>query len=286
MDGRKWLGRICCVGMLAGFLPVAAAASDTLPDLSKLGADAQAQWLTGAAHDGTLDKLDDDQLVALFKGVSSEGLASYVEHGVDQLGEYEFEMDRQERVNRRWPNDPEHIDVRYRQSPMQIYAKWLPGGPHKGQEVLYDETRKPDQMYGHLGGLLSAVSIWTSLNGTFARAQSNHSVRDIGLQYVAHRYASEVEKFRAAGITYPSQVEVTHDHGMRLVVFIWETPEGRPTYYAKRERLGIDLKHPWFRCVESYDNDGQLFEKIFYNQVVERQFDDSTFDPKNPDYKF
>ncbi|HTJ93162.1 MAG TPA: DUF1571 domain-containing protein [Pararobbsia sp.] len=286
MGGQSWWGRVYLVGVLVAFLPAAAAASDALPDLSKLSADAQAEWLTGAARDGTLDKLDDDALVTLFKGVSSEGLASYVEHGVEPLGEYEFEMLRQERVNQRWPREPEHIAVRYRQSPLQIYAKWLPGGPHKGQEVLYDETRRANQMFGHLGGLLSAVSIWASVNGPFARAQSNHSILDIGLQYVAHRYASEVAKFHEAGIDYPTDVEVTHDRGMRLVVFTYESPVGQPTYYAKRERLGIDLQHPWFRSVESFDNDGQVFERIFYDKVVPRQFDDATFDPTNADYRF
>ena len=263
-----------------------ALAGDTPPDLTKLSADTQADWLLDATRNGTLAALTDDQLVALFKGVSAEGLAAYVEQGVDPLSEYEFEMVRQERVNMRWPEHPEHIDVRYRQSPMQIYAKWLPGGPHKGQEILYDETRKTDQMYGHLGGLLSAVSIWTSLNGAFAHTQSNHTVRDISLQYVSKRFAAEMTKFRAAGIDAPAEVEVVQDHGMRLVTLTWESPVGRPAYYAKRERLSLDLKHPWFRSVESFDNDGQIFERIVYDNVIARQFDDMTFDPHNPDYKF
>lgn len=270
---------------LALLLMSAARASEPLPDLSKLSPDAQAQWLSEAAHDGSLEKLDDAALVTLFKGLSAEGLARYVEHGVTELPEYEFQMDRQERVNRSWPERPERIEVRYRQSPLQIYAKWLPGGPHKGQEILYDETRRADQMYGHLGGLLSAVSIWTKVDGTFAHAQSNHTVRDIGLQYTASRFASEVAKVHAAGVEQPPQVEVVQDEGVRTVMFTWESP-GRPTYYAKRERLGIDLRHPWFRIVESFDNDGQLFERICYRDVVERQFDDATFDPKNPDYRF
>lgn len=261
-------------------------AADTPPDLSKLTADTQADWLLDATRSGALEAMSDDQLVTLFKTVSPEGLAGYVEQGVGPLDEYEFEMVRQERVNARWPDRPEHIDVRYRQSPMQIYAKWLPGGPHKGQEILYDETRRSDQMYGHLGGLLSAVSIWAKLDGAFARTQSNHSVRDIGLQYVAKRCVAEMSKYRAAGVDAPADVEIVQDHGMRRVVLTWESPSGRPAFYAKRERLELDLKHPWFRSIESFDNDGQVFEKIQYDNVVARQFDDMTFDPHNPDYRF
>ena len=285
---RNWPSLLCCIVAMTLWVSLHAvvAAAQTPPDLSKLSADEQARWLTDATRDGTLEKLDDTQLVKLFRGVSSEGLASYVAQGVSELDEYEFEMIREERVHNRWPDRPEQIEVRYRQSPMQVYAKWLPGGPHKGQEILYDETRRRDQMYGHLGGLLSAVSIWTSLDGAFAHTQSNHTVRDIGLQYVASRFATEIAKFHSAGIDAPADVEVDEAHGTRLVVFTWESPTGRPAYYAKRERLGIDLRHPWFRSVESFDNDGRMFERIYYDHVVERQFDDSTFDPKNPDYRF
>ncbi len=266
--------------------PVQTPAREAPPDLTRMNAQAQAAWLTQAAHDGRLEKLDDAQLVALFKTVSADGLATYVKQGVSDLGEYEFEVTRQERLNSHWQERPEYLDVRYHQSPMQIYAKWLPGGPHKGQEVIYDETRRPNQMFGHLGGIFRAVSIWISLDGPFAHSQSNHSLRDIGLQYAAFSFAGEVAKFEAAGVGAPTQVDVEEQHGVRLVVFTWETPTGRPAFYAKRERLGIDLRHPWFRSIESFDNDGEPFEKFFYDKVVPRQFGDSAFDPKNPDYQF
>jgi Protein of unknown function (DUF1571) len=256
------------------------------PELSEMNAQGQADWLSHAASDGRLEALDDAQLVSLFKAVSGDGLAAYVREGVGHLDEYGFEMWRQERIKEHWNERPEHLQVRYRQSPMQIYAKWLSDGPHKGQEVLYDETRRPDQMFGHLGGLLRALSFWISLDGPMAHTESNHSLRDIGLQYVAQSFEAELTKFEAAGVHAPSEVDVEMQHGTRLVVFSWESPTGRPAFYAKRERVGIDLRHPWIRLVESFDNDGQPFEKIFYDKVVPQRFDDLAFDPKNPDYRF
>jgi hypothetical protein len=285
---RSWTRPVAALMLLAACTILPAHAQDTPPpaELSAMDAQAQADWLSQAARDGRLEALDDTQLVRLFKSVSADGLAAYVKEGVGHLDEYEFEMWRQERIKQRWADRPEHLQVRYRQSPMQIYAKWLPDGPHKGQEVIYDETLRPDQMYGHLGGLLRALSIWISLDGAMARTQSNHSLRDIGLQYVAYSFEAELAKFQAAGIHAPSQIDVEEQHGTRLVVFDWESPTGRPAFYAKRERVGIDLRHPWIRLVESFDNDGQPFEKIFYDKVVPRHFGEFAFDPKNPDYRF
>jgi hypothetical protein len=283
---RGWARSCALLALLAACTALPAQAQDAPAELSTLDAQAQADWLSQAARDGRLEALDDAQLVSLFKTLSADGLATYIKEGVSHLDEYEFEMWRQERVKQRWAERPEHLLVRYRQSPMQIYAKWLPDGPHKGQEVIYDETRRPDQMYGHLGGLLRALSIWISLDGAMARTQSNHSLRDIGLQYVASSFEAELGKFQAAGVHSPSQIDVEELHGTRLVVFNWESPTGRPAFYAKRERVGIDLRHPWIRLVESFDNDGQPFEKIFYDKVVSRRFDDLAFDPKNPDYQF
>jgi len=74
--------------------------------------------------------------------------------------------------------------------------------------------------------------------------------------------------------------------GVRVVAFTFETPTGQPQFYAKKETLGLDLRHPYFRTVESYDNDGKIFEKIVFETITPKTFDDSTFDPKNKAYKF
>lgn len=73
---------------------------------------------------------------------------------------------------------------------------------------------------------------------------------------------------------------------MRVVALTYETPTGRPQFYAKKEILGLDLREPYFRTVESYDNDGLVFERIVIERIAPASFDDAAFDPKNPDYAF
>lgn len=267
--------------------PVGAAAAAVSPaQAGRLPVDQQVRWLRRASQSGALEKLDDAQLLALFQSLDSQTVPRYVKEGPNGYPSYEFTMARQERIRGVWPDEPDHMLVRRSRDPLRIYAKWLPDGAHAGQEVIYDESTRSDEMYGHPGGILSMVSLWTSLNGAFARAQSNHQVRDLGTEYIAQQFLAQARKFAEAGITRPNRIEVKTIDGVRVVAFTYEAPTGRPAFYAKTETLGLDLRHPWFRSVESYDNEGRIFEKIVFETITPKTFDDATFDPKNPDYKF
>jgi hypothetical protein len=256
---------------------------------SKVGAlplEAQVRWLSRAAKSGMLAAMDDSALVSLFKSLDPLTLSRYVKNGPNGYPSYEFTMLRSERINGVWPSQPDHMLVRLTRDPMRIYAKWLPDGAHAGQEILYDETRRPDEIYGHLGGVLDVASIWTTLDGTFARSQSKHSVRDLGTEYITGQFLTEGQKFADAGVTRPNRIEVKVIDGVRVVAFTYESSVGQPAFYAKKEVLGLDLRRPYFRSAQSYDNEGKIFESIVFETVTPKTFSDATFDPKNPDYKF
>lgn len=254
--------------------------------VGKLTLDQQVKWLRAAQQSGALEKLDDPQLVALFQSLDPLTLPRYIKEGPNGYPSYEFTMARSERIHGQWPDKPDHMLVRLAHDPLRIYAKWLPDGAHAGQEIIYDESKRTDEMYGHLGGIMNVMPLWTSLNGALARAQSNHQVRDLGTEYIAAQYLSEGKKYVEAGLPRSTQVEVQTIDGVRVVAFTFETPTGQPQFYAKKETLGLDLRHPYFRTVESYNNDGKLFEKIVFETITPKTFDDSTFDPKNKAYKF
>ncbi|AOJ02053.1 hypothetical protein WS70_09655 [Burkholderia mayonis] len=263
-----------------------AALPPELAKVSKLSVDQQVRWLRTAARQGALEKLDDATLAALFKSLDPQTVPDYVAAGPIGYPSYEFTMLRQERISGKWSDTPDHMFVKVTHGPLRVYAKWLPDGAHSGQEVIYDSTKRTDEMYGHLGGLLGKVPMWTSLDGALARAQSNHQVRDLGTEFVANLYLSEAKKYREAGTLKPTRVEAKTIKGVRVVAFTYETPGGRPQFYAKKETLGLDLRQPYFRTVESFDNDGRVFERIVFEKVAPKSFDETAFDPKNPDYKF
>jgi hypothetical protein len=252
----------------------------------KLTLDQQVHWLRQAQQSGELEKLNDAQLTALFQSLDPLTLSRYIQQGPNGYPSYEFTMLRWERIKNEWPDKPDHMLVRIAHDPLRIYTKWLPDGAHAGQEIIYDESKRSDEMYGHLGGLLGVMSIWTSTTGALARAQSNHQVRDLGTGYIANQYLAEGKKYVEAGVPRSTQIAVQTIEGVRVVTFTYETPIGQPQFYAKKETLGLDLRHPYFRTVESYANDGKIFEKIVFETITPKTFDDAAFDPKNPAYKF
>jgi uncharacterized protein YjiS (DUF1127 family) len=252
----------------------------------KLTLDQQVHWLRQAQQSGELEKLDDAQLVALFRSLDPLTLPRYLKEGPNGYPSYEFTMLRRERLRGIWPDRPDHMLVRIAQDPLRIYAKWLPDGAHAGQEIIYDESKRADEIYGHLGGLLDVLPLWTSTTGMLARAQSNHQVRDLGIEYIVNQYLAEGKKYVEIGVPRSTEIAVQTIDGVRVVTFTYETSVGQPQFYAKKETLGLDLRHPYFRTVASYGNDGKIFEKIVFETITPKTFDDATFDPKNPAYKF
>jgi len=266
---------------LAGETP-----STPLSQLAGQSVERQVAWLNHAASSGQLEKLSDPQLLELFQSLKPDTLSRYVQAGSTHYREYQFQMFSQQRVRGVWQEQAAHMLVRYRQEPRQVYAKWLADGRSAGQEMIYDEQKNPDQIYAHQGGLFHFVAMWTPINGDRAMAQSNHTVRELSLGFVTDLYLTEMKKYRAAGVEKPIKIEVLEDHGARVVAFTWEAPTGQPEFYAKRERLGLDLRHPFFRTAESWDKQGEIFEKFSFTDVVLKHFDEATFDPKNPEYGF
>ena len=252
----------------------------------KLSLDSQVRWLSRAALSGTLAKMSDTALVSLFKSLDPLALPRYLKEGPNGYPSYEFTMLRRERIDGKWPDQPDHMVVKVTREPLRVYAKWLPDGEHAGQEILYDETTRPDEMLGHLGGILNVMTLWTALDGSLARSQSRHSIRDLGTEFITQQFLAEGKKFAAAGVTRANNIEVKTIEGARVIAFTYETPAGQPEFYAKKEVLGLDLRRPYFRTVESFDNDGKIFESIVFQNIAPKAFDDSAFNAKNPDYKF
>jgi hypothetical protein len=283
-------------------LPTSAATSAACPALSatatvappkvaasevgKLPLDRQVRWLTLAAQSGMLANMNDADLVALFKSLDPLTVPRYLKDGPNGYSSYEFTLLRRERINGRWPDQPDHMLVRVTREPRRVYARWLPDGAHAGQEILYDETTRRNEMYGHLGGVLNIITMWTTLDGTLAHTQSRHSIRDLGTEYIAQQFLAEGQKYADLGVTRPNEIEVKTIDGTRVVAFTYESPVGRPDFYAKKEVLGLDLRRPYFRTAESFDNDGKIFESLVFQNIAPKTFDEATFSPKNPDYKF
>ncbi|RZT38443.1 DUF1571 domain-containing protein [Cupriavidus agavae] len=247
----------------------------------------QTAMLARQTASGELAALPDAQVLAVFDALQPEALLTWARQEINRFPEYEYAMTRQERLNGQWQDKPARMLIRYRHMPRQLYARWLPNGAQAGQEIIYDETKRRDEMYGHLGGVLGFTSIWTAIDGSLAKSQSNHTVRDLGFQFVLSMLERDARTLKAAGLSEKySRAEIVQEHGTRMVALTWELPEGAPKYYAKKVQLMFDLRHPWPRQETAWDADGNMVEKIVFEKAVKKSFDASTFDPTNAEYKF
>ncbi|SOY85052.1 conserved exported protein of unknown function [Cupriavidus taiwanensis] len=264
-----------------------AAAATTGTAYDGLPSAQQAALFSRQVASGELARLSDAQVLAVFQALQPDALLKWARAEMNRYPEYEYWMSRQERLNGQWQEQPAKMQIRYRHAPRQLYAKWLPGGAQAGQEVLYDETRRKDEMYGHLGGVLGFTSMWIALDGSLARSQSNHTVRDLGFQYVLSMLERDAKSLRAAGLSEKyGKAEIVQEQGVRMVALTWDLPAGAPQYYAKRVQLMLDLKHPYIRVETAWDADGNMVEKIVFDKLVRKTFEAAAFDPANPEYRF
>ncbi|QUP54880.1 DUF1571 domain-containing protein [Ralstonia syzygii] len=269
-------------------VPAAAASpSAVAASFAAMDTAAQAAWLGAHVRDGSLAGWSDEAVLAMARAMKPDTLVRWLRTEVAGLSEYEYRMHRQERVKDRWQSQPSIMDIRYRHAPRQVYVRWLEGGTHAGQEIIYDETVRQGEMFGHLGGLLGFATIWSALDGPIVRSQSNHTARELGLQFIVDTLERDGRAYAAAGhIAKFDEARIVTEDGVRMLQLTWDAPGGPPAFYAKRVRLYFDLRHPWVRAEEAWDESGRQLEKIVIDNVTRKTWNDQTFNPKNPEYKF
>lgn len=234
---------------------------------------------------GKIAAMSDEDVVEAFEDLDPEVLASYLEMGGQAYGEYELWMSREERLGGQWPDKPFLNHIKYKHQPRKVYMKWLKGGANAGQEIIYDETRRKDQMYGHLGGLFNVASVWTSVTGSMARANSNHTIADLGVQAIFGIVAAERAQYLAEGRRpFPDRIEVATVAGQRTVALTWVAPSRK--HYAHKTRVYLDLDRPMVRGIEAWNESGEQTERIILQKIVPATFTDADFDPANKAYAF
>lgn len=236
---------------------------------------------------GTLQAMSDEQLIKTFTQLAPQTYSGYLDVGLKPLNEYELWMKREERLGGTWTSQPFVNYIKYRHKPRQVYMKWLKDSPKSGQEIIYDETRRKDASYGHLGGLFNVTSMWTAIDGAMAKGNSNHTVRDLGMQSVVAILVDSYKMRLKEGLpTAPNQIEVARINGERTVALTWVTPAGMTGAYAAKSKVYVNLQQPWVRMIESWNERGEMIERISFDKVVPATFTDADFDPKNSNYAF
>ncbi|GAB3543375.1 DUF1571 domain-containing protein [Noviherbaspirillum agri] len=264
------------------------APEDLRSRLSAMAPDAQCDWFAKSMGQNRLAKASDAQLLATLQSLESSALFCPIKRMIEQTPEYEFLMLRRERVRESdtLPDVPERMFVRMRHDPLTLYARWENDGARAGQEVLYDASKDSRKMLAHVGGLFGVVSMNVAIDGAIARAQSRHTVRDLGMGFILSQLEADLERSRARNAsTRPASVKVAREGGRRYAEVVYDNPS-TPPYYAKQTRFWLDLRQPLIRMVESRDNSGEVFEHIVFESLERKKLAPDAFDAKNPEYRF
>ena len=232
--------------------------------------------------------LSEEDLRVVFNMVDPVDGALMFKERAELFPSYEMEVIRQERMDGKWAQQPDHMLVRYLDKPRRMYIRWLDDSPHAGQELIYDETKKKDQMYGHFGGLLGVVSIWIDIDGTIAARQSNHKITELGVQYIVETLSKDAATYKRHGLDgRPTEIKRVDDLGLKLVALTFEPPkELADEFYAPRAQVMFDTNGMLPRVVNAWNADGTQREHIAITRFVPKRWSDATFDPKNPEYHF
>jgi Protein of unknown function (DUF1571) len=256
-------------------------------EASQPSVDEQGRALCQRLKSGELSGLGDAAAVRVFQGLPPAALAHCLQAMVDPLSSYELWVQRQERIDGSWNAKPWLNHLKYTHEPRRIYVKWLDGGPKAGQEMIYDETRRKDQIYGHLGGFMNVTSAWLSLDSSIIRSNTNHNLRDeLNLQFFVRTVKQRLMGMQASGAS-PKAIEVVSQAGKRQVSITLPPGVGtaaRP--YTGKLRFAIDIDQAMVRQFEAWDAADTLIERVVVDRLKPTPLDAADFDPDNKAYNF
>jgi Protein of unknown function (DUF1571) len=252
-------------------------------------ADEQGRALYQRLKSGELAGLSDAAVIKLFQGLPPAALAQSLQAMVEPLNSYELWVQRQERIQGSWNAQPWRNHLKFTHEPRRIYVKWLDGGPKAGQEMIYDETRRKDQIYGHLGGFMNVTAVWLSLDSSIIRSNTNHSLRDeLNLQFFVRTVSQRLMGMQASGAT-PKAIDISSPGGKRQISITLPPGVGNDAnnrLYPGVLRFAMDVDAAMVRQFEAWDQAGQLTERVVIDKIKPTPLGPADFDPQNKAYNF
>ncbi len=199
--------------------------------------------------------------------------------------EYQAVLTKVERVRGKLAPVPDVIAIKFRREPLAIYGEWI-DGPHKGRRALYNTATNPREIVVREGGWLGLVSVHIDVDNPITRRDTNHSITELGVEYVLRKTRADLQRLLDQGKTIDvSRGKWYEQGGGRYFEIVNRTP-GPPAFYASWARLKFNLETGLLEEVEIRDAGGNLLEKFSYRDIRWTHFPEGTFDEDNPAYGF
>lgn len=192
------------------------------------------------------------------------------------VNSYSYRMTKQERV--RGELLPEQtIDVYVREAPFAVRLHYLKG-PGAGRKVVFNPGVRATEFRVREAGFLSvAGAIWLNVDSSFARADSNHTVREAGIGPLLGRLLRDTERARPLG-GFTMAPEGWNAQGEYCGSYA--SPPASPPFDYAKTRICTDLLSGVPMKVEGYGPKGELLEKWHFSDFKPDSWPGEFFDPE------
>jgi hypothetical protein len=264
------------------------APQDIRTQVAALAPEARQALLSDAYEKKVTLQMSDEQLAAMMDAMGAEVRLNTAFAFLAKHNTYEVIVTKQERIDGKL-NEGQEVDrtlVRIREKPKAVYMKWLKGGRHVGQELIFDAVTTPKQFRVRPDGVFGVLAYNIDLDSRLAHEESIHLPGDYGFGGLLGFLNQDRIKLEKAGLpTAPvSQKSAVH-RGIKCWENVYLTP-GRPAYSADKARFLYDLTSGQPLFAEVYDKNGVLWERYDYEEVRWAPLPANAFDKKNPAYDF
>ncbi len=257
----------------------------SLATLAAAASDFDLQAFKRRVEAGELGKLDEQALRTLLAQSPPSALIDTALLILQEHPDYQAVLSKKERVHGKLPSQPDVIALKFRREPMATYGEWI-DGPHKGRRVLYNSATNPTEITVREGGWLGLISVHIDLDNPITKRDTNHSITEMGIEYVLRKTRADLETLVNRGKTIDVSRGKWYKEGRAHYFEIINETDGPPDFYAHWARLKFNLDTGLLEEVEIRDRDGNVLELFSYRDIEWARFPADTFDENNPAYGF
>jgi len=266
----RWLAVVACgLGLVARADPAAEPALDQQKAVEFTS-------LSDSARRALVKATPRDELARIMNETPQARLLSMGQRIVVGINTYSYRMLKQERVKGELLPE-QTIDVFIREVPFAVRLHYV-SGPGAGRKVAYSPSVRASEFRVREAGLLSiAGAIWLNVDSSFAKSDSNHTVREAGIGTLLARLMRDTERAKPLG-GFPLAPEGWNDKGEYCGSYL--SPPANPPFDYARTRICTDLLTGVPMKVEGYGLKGELLEKWHFSNFKPDTYPSEFFDPE------
>jgi hypothetical protein len=167
-------------------------------------------------------------------------------------------------------------------NPLRLFKKVI----EKGREVIFVAGRNNNKLVTHPGGVLQFMTFHLDPEGDMAMKRNRHSLQHSGMEKVMHLIQSNVQRASEIGLDTIEYVDEDRIAGRDVWIVEGNFPANQG-FYAHREIIAIDKSMMLPVSVSIFDRfEGLVEVYVFRDLKINVGFNESDFDPDNPDYNY